>query len=231
MLHTIRAMCICAALMVIGKACLLQAQPMGRLESRGYVSDFANVLDPQSVESIVELCHRLEYWTGVQANVVIVRSLDGARVENYTATLFNQWRLDPDLTNLGVLILLAPREHLIHIHVAPSLRHILSDSIPKFEREAIPYVNRHEYGPAMTLLTRRVAIAIAEDAKVGLREVQSGTYLGDWSPAAQPYDVLVGSLIAMALTGVLAIAVAIIKIRKRNISGHVLTLGQICESK
>src|SRR5215471_2080792 len=119
MLHAIRSMCICAALMVMGKACLLHAQPAEQLERQGYVTDFAKVLDPQSAESSIELCHRLEYWTGVQANVGTVRSLDGATVENYTARLFNQWSLDPELTDLGVLIVLAPQEHLIRIHVAP----------------------------------------------------------------------------------------------------------------
>src|SRR5262245_23161372 len=163
-------------LAALASPCLLNGEPTAQLISRGYVSDFANVLDSNSAKSIDELCYRLEHWTGAQINVVTVHSLDGAAVENYTVSLFNQWREDP-YSDLGVLILFAAQEQRYSIVITPRLQPILSGKVGKYEQEAIPYLNHQQYGPAMTLITRRVAEAIAADAQVGMRAVYKGAYL------------------------------------------------------
>jgi len=154
-----------------------------------------------------------------------VRSLENATVESYTAQLFDQWSADSGPTDLGVLILLAPRERRYRIQVAPRLQPILSDRIAKFEQEAIPYVGRRQYGPAMTLMAQRVAAAIAQDADVGLKQTPPGGYLGNWSPAVQPYDAFVGSITAMAVAGLFMVVIVVtVKAvsRKRSVKTSLL---------
>src|SRR5258708_1028306 len=82
-------------LAVLGSATVLRAEPISHLHPRGYVSDFASVLDKESSDSITRLCSQIENKTGAQIAVVTVRSLDGTTIEKYAASLFNQWGIGP----------------------------------------------------------------------------------------------------------------------------------------
>ena len=56
-----------------------------------YVSDFARVIEPSSLQRIERLCQELENKTGAQLAVVTIESLKGEPVEDFAVKLFEQW--------------------------------------------------------------------------------------------------------------------------------------------
>lgn len=75
--------------------------------SQFYVADYADVLDPNTENTIVAQNDTLYAKTGAQVVVVTVDFLNGADIQDYAVTLFNQWEIGSAEKNNGVLLLLA----------------------------------------------------------------------------------------------------------------------------
>jgi uncharacterized membrane protein YgcG len=72
-----------------------------------YVNDFANVLDEETENLIAQNGYALEEKTEVQLVLVTVNFTDGIPISEYTADLFNEWKLGSVEKNDGFLILLS----------------------------------------------------------------------------------------------------------------------------
>src|SRR6202022_1543076 len=82
---------------------------------------------------------------------------------------FKAWGVGSKQTNRGVLILLSVQDRRYRIEVGYGLEPILPDGkVGGFGREAVPFLQKGQYGPALQLITSRVAETIAADAQVGL---------------------------------------------------------------
>lgn len=91
-----------------------------------YVSDFANVIDSDVEQDIIDTNMRLEEMNGVQIAVVTVDFLDGADIEDYAYELFNQWGIGSAESNNGVLLLLAIGEDNYYCLAGTGLNNVLS---------------------------------------------------------------------------------------------------------
>ena len=151
-----------------GGSCL-PAEQVKNLKPKGYVNDFAGVLSAPAKEKLAALCAEVDQKAGAQIAVVTVSSLEGESVEQFSIELATQWGVGPKQQARGVLILLAPNDRKYRIEVGYGLEAILPDGkIGGFGREAVPYLQRSDYGGAILLLTQRVAAVIAQDRKVTL---------------------------------------------------------------
>ena len=202
-------------LIAVASNLTLQAEPLRQVSTHGYVSDFANVLDPASAESLDDLCNRLEYWTGTELNAVTVQSLGGVSSQNYALGVFKT-RNFPQNGKRRIIILFGAQERRLTIIAGGEVRPILSGKVPQYQREVLPYLKRHQDAAAIALMTRRIAEDIAADAQVALKEVNAQAPLGEWSPAAQPYDVLTRSLRVMIVLWFVVIAVIVLMKRLRR---------------
>ena len=72
-----------------------------------YAADFANVLDKETEDYIIEKNGTLENFCGAQIVVVTTDFLDGMDIEDYAYKLFNDWKIGDKDKNNGVLLLLA----------------------------------------------------------------------------------------------------------------------------
>ncbi len=72
-----------------------------------YVADYAQVIDTDTEDYIVQTNDILFEKTGAQVVIVTVDFLDGADIEEYAYQLFNEWKIGSSEKNNGVLILLA----------------------------------------------------------------------------------------------------------------------------
>src|SRR5215472_10913118 len=154
----------------------LRAEPIKQLKPTGYVNDFAGVIDTESNRAIRSLCEQVDREANAQIAVVTIHSLDGADVESYASDLFKAWGIGPKSDKRGVLILLAVNDHRYRIEVGYGLEPILPDGkVGGFGREAVPLLKQNQYGPALLLMTRRVAEVIAADAHVQLEGTEAPT--------------------------------------------------------
>lgn len=75
-----------------------------------YAADFANVLNTDTEDYIIEQNGILEKLCGAQIVVVTTNFLDGMDIEDYAYKLFNDWGIGDEDENNGVLLLLVTGE-------------------------------------------------------------------------------------------------------------------------
>src|SRR5882672_5599724 len=161
---------------------IARSEQVKNLKPQGYVNDFAGVLNTQAKEKLTALCAEVDQKTKAQIAVVTVSSLEGETVEQFSLDLATQWGVGPKQQARGVLILVAPNDRKYRVEVGYGLEAILPDGkVGGFGREMVPLLQRNDYGGAVTLLTERIAAAIAAD-----RGVTLDTLTGAASPSSEP---------------------------------------------
>lgn len=139
-------------------------------EPRGYLSDFAGVVDAASADSIEALGAELRGKTGAQLAVVTERDLGGEPVENVAVGLFQQWGVGQKGKDDGVLVLLAVAERRVRIEVGYGLEGILPDGRCGFIIRHVmgPDLAADRFGPGLWRGADAIAGVIARDRGVAL---------------------------------------------------------------
>ena len=121
----------------------------------GRVVDEANILTAGQKESIENV---LEYDTKNQVALVVLKSLRGMEIEEYTNRLFNHWGIGDKDKNNGVLIVIAPNERQARIEVGYGLEHVLTDAVASqiMRQDIIPFAQKGDYGVAAFNASQRV---------------------------------------------------------------------------
>src|SRR5262245_22910493 len=73
------------------------------------VSDFARILNPADRAALEARCKVLREKTGAQFAVVIINSLEGGEVTDFTNKLFKQWGVGEKGKDNGLMLLVAVR--------------------------------------------------------------------------------------------------------------------------
>ena len=164
------------AIFVAMTALCLQAEPIASLHASNYVNDFAGVLDASTEARLNDLCRQVDEKAKAQIAVVLIKSTDGEEILDYGVALYQAWGIGKKGTDRGVLILLATQDRKYWIHTGYGLEPILPDGkVGGFGREAVPLLRAGNYGGAVTLMTSRVALVIAQDVGVTLEGLPAQT--------------------------------------------------------
>src|SRR6185436_8797753 len=83
----------------------------------GRVVDMADLLSPGEEAALTRRLAALERRTSDQLVIVTTRSLGGRSIEEYGLRLGNGWHIGQRGRDNGVLLIVAPREHLTRIEV------------------------------------------------------------------------------------------------------------------
>jgi len=113
-----------------------------------YVSDFAEMIDPEYETKINNLAEELEKKTTAQVCVVTVNSLEGKTIEKYAFELFNQWGIGQKDKNNGVLLLIANQEMKVRIEVGLGLESVITNQKAQemLDEIVMPRFNKEEFG-------------------------------------------------------------------------------------
>lgn len=164
-----------AAMLLAGLA-LLATAPAGPAraagqpfpESRGYLSDFAEIVDPASADSIASLATELREKTGAELAVVTLRDLGGETIDPVATALFRQWGVGRQGHDDGVLVLLALAERKVRIEPGYGVEGVLPDGRcgAIVRRVMGPDLSAGRYGPGLLAGARAVAGVIAAERGV-----------------------------------------------------------------
>ena len=93
----------------------------------GRVVDLAHVLPPATVQSLTARLEAHEGRSSNQVAVLIVPSLEGESLEEFTHRVATAWKLGRKGTDNGVLLLVAIKERKVRIEVGYGLEGVLTD--------------------------------------------------------------------------------------------------------
>ncbi|QNI33107.1 TPM domain-containing protein [Alloacidobacterium dinghuense] len=193
----IRKFLTAAALILFAMAA---GQATGRSEAvkdlpkpTNYVSDFANVLSPETKQQLNQLCGQVDHQAHAQIAIVTVKTLDGEEIQDYAVQLWDAWKIGQK--DRGVLILLAVQEHKRWIATGYGLEAILPDArVGNIGRQMVPYLRSGDYDDAVSLAVDQISQIIARDAGVTLQSIQKRR-----PPQQQAIRLSLGQLIIFAV--------------------------------
>lgn len=167
-IHSCRSLASAAVLLLaLGRASM--ALDASQFKARGYVNDFADVLDPSSEAQLTKYCAQVEQATGAQIAVVTIASLQGTPIEDFTNDLFRQWGVGKKGKDEGLMLLLAIRDRKSRIEVGYGLEPILPDGfVGSVLREMGPSLKTQQYASALTAGTAEIGDQIASAKGVAL---------------------------------------------------------------
>jgi len=173
-------------------------------EPRGYLSDFAALIDPASAESIEAIAGELREKAGAELAVVTLRDLGGETIDPAATALFEEWGIGGKEKDDGVLLLLALAERKVRIEVGYGLEGPLPDGRcgAIVRRVMAPDLSAGRHGPGLLAGVRSIAGAIAAERGVTIRgsvEPPGRRVRGENAPAAVVFALFVTVLLVFIL--------------------------------
>ncbi len=141
---------------------------------RGYVNDFAGVLNVESQTRMEALIRRARAQMGVEIAIVTVSSLEGMPIEDYSIELARRWGIGRKGEDTGLLILVAPNERKWRIEVGYGLEGELPDGlVGEVGRRMVPYFREGKYGEGLELGLQTIVATLAKKRGVTIEDVDA----------------------------------------------------------
>ncbi|MFZ0963924.1 MAG: TPM domain-containing protein [Terriglobia bacterium] len=147
----------------------VHAEEWQKLNPKGYVNDFAGVLNAPTVEKLSELSTEVDQKAKAQLAVVTIKTLEGDTVGDFANHLFQKWGVGYKGTDRGVMVLVATDDHKYWTEVGYGLEPILPDGkVGDFGRSMVPLLRQGDYNAAVVQIVSQIAEVIAQDSRVSL---------------------------------------------------------------
>ena len=116
-------------ILFIAIASTVQAQEEPGVPSyRGYVNDFANVIEPSDESAIEALARELDTKTTAQIAVLTIPTTKPLAIQQYSVAVFDKWGIGTKAKDNGVLILMAVNDRKVWITTGYGLEGAIPDA-------------------------------------------------------------------------------------------------------
>jgi len=141
------------------------------LKPRGYVSDFAGVVDPASQAHLEAYAADLRRATGAEIALVTIPSLQGEPVADVARTIARAWGVGQKGANNGILLLLAIHDRRSRLEVGYGLESVLPSSLDeRVLSQMRPALRAQQYGEAMMAAAEILGGAVARARHIRFAE-------------------------------------------------------------
>ena len=156
-------------LMLVAVAAVAAAQQLPRY--RGFVNDFAGVIDSREAQAMEQLIGGLQEATGAEIAVVTVQSFAPfGSIEEFGVALAGEWGVGRAGEDNGVVIILAMQEREVRIEVGYGLEGALPDGRVGaiLDEQVLPAFRDGRWGAGLNGAVQGVAAFVAEEYDVDL---------------------------------------------------------------
>jgi uncharacterized protein len=183
----------------------LASIPNPRVQNGTWVTDTAGALSAGTVSSLNDTIGAFERTTGIEMAVVVIRSLDGASIEEAAAKLFAMWGIGKKDRDNGLLLLWSTGDRRVRVEVGYGLEGVLPDGKVGAILDAyvIPRFRSGEFDAGIVAGVSAL-LAAARNEDVELPAAATESYEGDadadgsfpsWLPLLGAIPVGLGSFV------------------------------------
>jgi len=179
--------------LLITTANFAQAQEEASVPAcRGYVNDFANVINSADERTIATLAQELDTKTTAQIAVVTLPTTKPSTIEQYAVELFEKWGIGTKAEDNGVLILMAVNDKKIRIETGYGLEGAIPDAIAiqVINQIMLPQFKKGELSKGLLLGSVAVAQLAAKEYNVQLSGAASYAKAIDITPSRPAATIL-----------------------------------------
>jgi len=140
---------------------------------RGYVSDFAGVLDGNTIREVDALIGELKAKTGAEIAVVVVNTTAPVTAFDYAMKIAESWKPGAAGKDNGVVFLVSVKDHQMFILTGYGVEGVLPDGRVGEIRDTLirPAFRRGDFAGGIRAATETMAAIIARGAGVQLSRV------------------------------------------------------------
>lgn len=124
-MRSFKIIIFCLAFLLVGNFVQAYYSPG---EPAGFVNDYASVLSPDQKISLENKLTLFSKDSSNEISVVIIQSLKGDTIENFSTKLFEEWKIGQAKKDNGVLLLVAMDDHKMRIEPGYGLEGALPDA-------------------------------------------------------------------------------------------------------
>jgi uncharacterized protein len=156
-------------LLMLGLATAFTQNEVPILHQR--VTDFTNTLTYNDWRSLESRLKQFEDSTSTQIAVLLLNSLNGSDIFDYSMKVFDENKIGTKSKNNGVLIVVAKDDHKIRIHTGYGLEGVLTDALTTqiIERDIKPYFKTNNFYGGLSSGISSIIAATAGEYKVQAR--------------------------------------------------------------
>ncbi|MGC3946422.1 MAG: TPM domain-containing protein [Chryseolinea sp.] len=149
-------------------SCSTEKKGHTRFTSGYGISDYSHILETTAKDSIGTLIRKLEQEVGSQIGILIVDSLAGEKIEDFSLRMAREFGLGRSTHNDGILITVVMHERLIRIEVGAGLENIIKDEVAAgiIRDDMTPLFKREKYGQGIYLAVDKISNLIVENEKL-----------------------------------------------------------------
>lgn len=153
-----------------------QEQEVELPSPRGFVSDYAEIIDEATESSLNALLKELQEKTTAEVAVLTVKSTKPLDPFTYGLEVFERWGLGHPEKDNGLLFLVAVEDRQVRVITGYGLEGLLPDGRlgRLLDEQVIPYFKVDDYSGGISSGVRAIARIIAEDAGVELAGLDVG---------------------------------------------------------
>lgn len=141
---------------------------LNKLEPKGYVNDFAGVLQPEQRAELEAYLQELDRKTGAQVAVVTLKSLEGGEIRDFANRLFEKWGVGKKGEDRGLMILTVLDQRRVWVEVGYGLEPLLPDARVGhiLDQSVMPYFRSGAFGSGLISGAQAYGQIIAQQAGV-----------------------------------------------------------------
>lgn len=247
--HCARLLALGALYLVLGTRTVASAQTFP--EPRGYVNDYANILNEETTRTLENKLDAFSQSTTNQIVVVTVSDLQESTIEDYAVRLFERWKIGAKERDNGVLLLVAHQERSVRIEVGYGLEPVINDAkAGRIIRDIIvPAFRSEDYDTGVVRGVEAIISAIQGDETI---PSQTQSNRGEGEGSGFPYVLVLvfasgiiqyiaaylartktawpGAIIGLILGGIIAIALSFAIAPLMIIAGGMGVVGYLIDA-
>ena len=140
--------------------------PAGDVKLAGRVVDDAHIISASTERQLADHSTALENDTTDQLVVVTLASLKGARIEDVGLALGRGWGVGQRNVDNGVILLVAPNEHMVRVEVGYGLEGLLTDDrAAHVVRDMIPLFRANKPDQALIIGENEIVRLLESDKR------------------------------------------------------------------
>lgn len=154
-LNWLQKLCCIAFLLVAPALYTITAAQEYPAKSSTLVTDYAGILQDNEKQALEQKLVSFNDSTSTQIAIVIINTLDGYPIGDYTIQLGEKWGIGVKGKNNGVLIVVAAQDHKVFIASGYGLEAVIPDAICKriVDNEIVPAFKQQQYYTGLDVAT------------------------------------------------------------------------------
>lgn len=178
---------------------------LNSLRPAGYVSDFANVMNPSDRAAVGQTLTELEQKTGAQVAVVTLKSLEGGQIDDFANRLFARWGIGKKGKDNGLLLIASIEDRKVRIETGYGFEGVLPDAAAGrlIDQYVRPAFRAGDYSGGL----RKGAEALASVAASASGVQLTGFQNQERYSSSQPHDRKGGGIFQLIFFVIMIIAV------------------------